>query len=189
MIIKSQMSKAPRRSKLWRRAIKCQKLRAGFTLVEILVVVIIFATIGILATQSIILTLKGSRKSEAKNRVRENVEYATNVIERSLRGARKITVCTNTLLVYEDEESSGDAQFRCIGGVNGYIASGLADVRVTTEDVKIDCTGAVFVCNLTPPLGVPQSVEITIVAEDAAGGGVEGSQVTTSTKILLRNYK
>ncbi len=77
----------------------------GLSLIEILVVVSIFAILGIIITRSVILTLQGSKKSESLIRVRENLDYAKSVIERQIRNADNAE-CPNpdtTLLNYTDQ--------------------------------------------------------------------------------------
>ena len=161
--------------------------RVGFTLIELLVTVTIFAALGIIVTQSIILTLRGTRKSENLITVRENLNNSLGVIERQLRNAEGIITCPNPdtkLLNYKDENGVATA-FSCANMTGtGYIASGSA--RLTGEDVKLtDCS---FTCSEATVSGVP-SVEIALTAKNAnVISTVEGGQVTISTKIFLRNY-
>ena len=71
------------------------KLQKGMSLLEILVVVAIFSILGVIVTRSVLLTLRGSKKSESQVKVRENVNYALAVIERQLRNADSIVTCPN----------------------------------------------------------------------------------------------
>jgi len=71
------------------------KTNSGLSLIEILIVITIFAVIGILSTRSVFLTLRGAKKSDSLVRVRENVNNALSVIERQIRNSEKVT-CPST---------------------------------------------------------------------------------------------
>ncbi len=153
----------------------------GFSLIELLVVISIFSILAVLVTQSIALTLRGSKKSESLFKVRGDVSYAMNIMERLIRGAREITCSADYLTLDYIDEHGTDTSFSCEGGVNGYIASESA--RLTSDSTNIDCSlGNVFNCSS------PNYVEISITAESADASGIEGSKITSSTKILLRVY-
>ncbi len=160
---------------------------AGMSLLEILVVVAIFAVLGIIVTRSIILTLQGSRKSESSVKVRENLDYAVSVMTRQLRNANLLTLCPNvdtTLLNYTDKDGN-PSTFSCIntGSSNSYIASGSA--RLTNDNVNI------VTCSFACQPGVsanPPVVLINLQGQDALGSGAEKSSVTVSTQIFLRSY-
>lgn len=168
---------------------KRKNIKAGFSIIELLVVVAIFSTLAVLATQSVVLTLRGSKKSESLIEVRENVNYAMSIMERLIRNAKEDALsCSDLVLNYTDQYGN-PADFTCEGGSNGWIASSSA--RLTSEDIVVDCSsgGGNVVFDCPVPLGnAPPSVEITITAEDANSFAAEGAQVTTSTKILLRSY-
>ncbi len=162
----------------------------GFSLIEILVVLAVFSILALIVTQGIFVTLRGAKKSEVTARVKENLAYALSVMERQLHNATEVTPCPNaspTKLDYKDENGK-TAYFSCQNvGAAGYVASSSATVRLTADDVSV--TACAFTC-ATPPPGVnsPPSVDINITAQDALTSGVEGAQVTTSTKIYLRSY-
>jgi len=159
----------------------------GMSLLEILIVVAIFAVLGIVTTQAVFLTLQGSKKSESTVRVRENVDYALGVIERQLRNADSVPVCPNpSPNVIDFLNQNGEAtSFSCvgIGGSDPYIASGSA--RLTSTEVKI--TICSFSCS--PGTSVnPPVVSVDIEAQDKNAVGIQGSTVSNTTQIYLRNY-
>lgn len=165
------------------------KLSKGYSMIELLIVVAVFGILAILTTQSIVLTLRGSRKSESLITVRENIDYAFSVMERHIRSAKDIIPadCTDIRLAYTDQWG-GPAEFSCQGGLNGHIASGSALLRLTSGEVAVNCTAVpIFNCNF-PAGNVPPSVGIDIAASSADAFGAEGAQVTTSTRIILRTY-
>jgi prepilin-type N-terminal cleavage/methylation domain-containing protein len=162
-------------------------LNQGMSLLEVMVVVTIFAVLGILITESIILTLQGSKKSESIIRARENLDYSLSTIERQIRNANSVTPCPNTdnkIINYLDQ-SGTPSSFSCVNtGSNGsYIASGSA--HLTGDAVKIiDCS---FSCNLGAESN-PSYIMIDLTVSDASASGLQSANVSASTEIYLRNY-
>ncbi len=156
----------------------------GLSLIEILIVVTIFAILGILTTRAVFLTLQGSKKSESLVKVRENLDYSVGVMERNLRNANSLIDCPpgGTVVNYADQNGN-PASFSCILGVDSYVASGSA--RLTSSVVGI--TSCSFSC--TPATNTnPASVIINIEAQDTTATGIQNSTVSTSTKVSLRDY-
>jgi len=163
-----------------------KKYQKGLSLIELLVVIVIFVALGILATRSVLTTLRGSRKSEATVKLRENINFAVSVMERQIRDANTVYPCPNPdalKIDYYDREGM-ISSFSCKNdGTIGYIASGSA--RLTTSDV--DVTSCSIAC--TPGSGTSTSyVDIAISAKDATYSGAEGAVFTTNTRVTLRNY-
>ena len=164
-------------------------LTKGLSLLEILVVISIFAVLGILITRSVLLTLGGGKKSESLIKIRENLNYSIGVIERQLRNANSITDCTNTntsVISYTDQDGN-PGSFSCVNvipGQIGYIASGSANLKLSGDSVNI--TSCSFSCALGN--GTPDSVTINFVAQDALVTGADNSVVTATTQVFLRNY-
>ncbi len=159
-------------------------MRRGFSLVEILIVVLIFAVIGLLLSQTIILTLQTTKKADTTTRVRENVDFALTSIDRQLHSALSISsVCDGsklTVLNYTDVNGS-PGSYTCNIGSNGYIASGSAQLT-SAQIAIIDCY---FICSKT---NAAPSVDVGIVASDKNITGKENATVSASTKIYLRTY-
>jgi hypothetical protein len=162
-----------------------KKMSGGISLLEILVVVSIFAVLGILITRSVLLTLGGGKKSESLIRIRENLNYSVGVIERQLRNANSITACPNPdpLVISYTDISGNAAAFSCVNiGTNGYVASGSA--RLTSDAINVtDCS---FTC--ATGSGTPSGVTISLEGQDASASGIENATVTTKTQVFLRNY-
>jgi prepilin-type N-terminal cleavage/methylation domain-containing protein len=162
------------------------KSRSGVSFIEILVVVAIFAVLGVLVGRIVLITLRGSNRSESLVKVRGNLDYALAVMERQIRNAETITPCPNsdtTTINYVSAEKV-NSSFSCVNvGATGYLASGSA--RLTSDEVKI--TACSMVCS--PSSGnVPPAVTILLEAADVKASGVESAKVTATTKIFLRTY-
>lgn len=158
----------------------------GFSLVELLVVISVFAVLGTVAANSVMSTLKNTRKTDSQITVRENLNYTLSVIERQIRGAQSIVPCPNTStnsLVYTDQ-AGVSTNFSCVfPSGDGYVASGSS--RLTSENLQVvSCN---FSCTHTDT-NKPPLVKVVITAEDKTNKNAEGSRVTVQTDITLRNY-
>lgn len=160
-----------------------KKTLRGISLIEILVVVTVFSIIALIASRGVFVTLSGSRKSESTSKIRENLDYSFAVMERRLRNAESVSCSSSTQVDYLDKNSVS-SYFSCedVSG-SGYISS--ASARLTTDEIKV--TSCSFTCD-SGGSGVLPSVSISATGESVGTTGVEGSQVTVSTKIFLRTY-
>ena len=165
---------------------KIVKTIQGFSLLEILVVITVFSMLAILTTQAVILTLRGTKKSESLTKVRGNIDYSLAVIERNIRNADSIVECPNTdqtIISYTDENGS-ITSFSCASDSDGgYIAS--ASGRLTNSEV--DVTSCSFVCEDAVGETNP-AVTVSVSARDSVLSALEGGEITISTKIFLRSY-
>jgi len=163
------------------------KTQKGISLLEILVVVSIFAVLGVVTTRAVLLTLQGSKKSEAIVRVRENLNYSLGIIERQIRNADKIDECPNASpnLVSLTDQEGVTTTFSCVnvGSADGYIAS--ASARLTNDTINV--TACSFTCSSGSSVN-PPAITVSIVASDKSLTGVQGSEVSVTTQIHLRNY-
>jgi prepilin-type N-terminal cleavage/methylation domain-containing protein len=163
----------------------------GYSLIELLVVMALFGLLMLIATQSLVLTLRSTNKSESLGKVRESVEFAVSVMERNIRNAKNIDVCPNPpvgttqMLTFKNQDGSNGG-YSCIPvGAPGNFALVGPDGSMTGPEIKI--TACSVSCKPNP--GVPPSVNIKITAEDNTGlTGAENSQVTSETNIFLRQY-
>jgi prepilin-type N-terminal cleavage/methylation domain-containing protein len=160
---------------------------SGLSLLEVLVVVALFAVLGIVISRSIILTLQGSQKSESLVRARENLDYSLAVIERQIRNATSITECPNTdtnIINYTDQNGRAGS-FSCVnvGQADSYVASGSA--RLTSDAVSL------VTCSFTCTLGTgdkPPVVAVDLEVKNANASGAQSSVVSATTQIYLRSY-
>ena len=164
-----------------------QNTETGMSLIEILVVIGIFAILGVLTTRSVILTIGGGKKSENLILVRENLNYSLGVIERQLRNADSITdTCPNgnTLKLNYLDQNGVASSFSCanLGAGIGYVASGSAKLTSDT----IDVTACSIQCQKNT--SGPSSVKVVLTGQDVGAVGISNSSVTVSTEVSLRNY-
>ncbi len=164
-----------------------KKFEQGLSLIEILVVVLIFAVLGVMISASLILTINGTKKGESVIKVRENVNYAFSVIERNLRNAKDIVDCTDSNQIVYIDQYGNQSSFSCVnvGQENSYVASGSGSLRLTSTMLKI--TNCSFTCLQQEDLSQSPIITIDISAKDAELSGVQSSSVNAQTKVYLRN--
>lgn len=165
----------------------------GISLVEILIVITIFALLGLIVSSSLILTIHGTKKSDAAIKVRENINYSLSVIERNLRNAKSVTVCAeegdtnpdNYKSITYIDQYGVSSTFSCVntGSDNSYIASGSA--KLSSGDVNV--TNCSFSCAQPEDLSKPPFVSVEISATNTGGSGVLNASVSAETRIYLRN--
>lgn len=158
----------------------------GLSLIEILIVISVFAIIGILSSTSLFLTLRNAKKSESLVKVKENLNYSLAVIERQIRNSEKVdcTTSTNSVLNYIALEGV-QSSFSCkpaVAGNTAYIASGSA--RLTPSNISV--SSCAFTCTETS--NNPPSVKVSLTFEDAVSTAPEKASITTETEIVTRNY-
>lgn len=170
-------------------------MRKGFSLIETLVVIAVFAIIATVVARATSVSLLGSRKSDASTKVRENLSLAMAVIERQLRNASEITsACvgaTSTSIDYVDAfgNTTGFAcnpGATCASGTNTYISSGSAAVRLTNPEA-VCITDCEFVCSRSGA-NLPPTVTIAIEGMSKDAAGIEDATVRLETGVSLRAY-
>lgn len=167
------------------------KMRTGgFSLIEMLVVITVFSILAILATQSLATSLRGTRKSESIGHIRENIEYAMTIMERSLRTASELdcTAPSANEIVYKTPTNI-EASFECVGNNIASSSGGITRLLINDSDVNVmNCgTDTRFTC-VSGTGGKPDSVVIKVTAQEKNNTGDEAAIYTSETRILLRNY-
>ena len=172
------------------------KERLGFSLIEMLIVVGIFSVLAIIITQTLASSLRSSKKSDNLGKVRENVEYAMNYIERSLRTAKRLDnelpdICdpadTNNLRFINSNNVSESFHWdNTLTHIKYYDATG-NQRPITSNQIRI-VAGTAFTC-ITGTGGEPDTVLVTITAQDSSTTtSAESVKYTATTRISLRNY-
>jgi len=168
----------------------------GFSLIETLVVVIVFAVLAGATAQSVALSLRSAHKSDQVSEVRDNFDFAISIIERELRNSQTITSsCTGSPALigpsnapgvqYEDEDGISHAIYCQNVGSNGYIYADISG-SLTNEDIAI--TACEFTCNKSGD-GLPESIYISMSGElKDSPSAAQASPLTVDTIVRLRVY-
>lgn len=115
----------------------CKK---GFSLIEVLVVLSVFALIAVIANQVLFPIFRGGGKTGAAIIVKQNGNYAVSVIQRELYSARQVSSCT----LNEVQYTSADGQsvlLSCThsGGISLGSSRSLTSTEVEVESCRITC--------------------------------------------------
>ena len=152
----------------------------GFTLIEILIAIASFAFVSLVASETIILSLRGTKKADTISKVRQNVDYALGVMDRQLRSAKSIASECNgskTQDIRFIDQNNNPGGFSCS-------SSGIASASGTLTPAGIVITSCSFVCF---PAGdsTPPSITIQVDASDETG---QNAPVSATTQITLRGH-
>lgn len=176
-------------------------MQKGYSVIEILVVIGVFAVLGVLATQSINLSLKSSKKSDSIVLVKQELDNASGNIERLLQTASSITIagnfCTsnNATPSVSFRDSKGyRGDIACLDTTAGFYVQG-NDTRIASSSGetinynqrltsnKIVLTSCQFNCFTQ---GAQTYIDFLVKANVKGVSGAEGAIVETSRKILIR---
>lgn len=167
--------------------------KTGFTLIELLVVIGIMAVVGGVGTDLFVSILKGANKANVINEVKQNGNYALDIMERNIRNAKEAQLggiepfLQNNVLILKDVNDTY-IQFRFVLPTpvpltNGKItiatgdtlpATGiLADEKDMTNTDPVSgisvLSGAFEIVYPTPPANNPTYVRINFRAAQGEG--------------------
>lgn len=162
---------------------------SGFSLIEMLVVMFLFALLAFIVTQSTLQTFRGTRKVDASSKVRDNLDFAASLVERNVRNAKSITsACDgashNTLSFVSQSGINGS--YVCTGGgSNRYVTDGATGSRVTSTDITL--TACSFTCTSNGAYN-PPIVDLVFSGIAANVNAADTSYATISRRVILRVY-
>lgn len=116
-------------------------VKKGFTLIEILVVIGVFAVIAVIGSTSFFSMLKGATKTKITNLVKQNGDYTLGVMEKMIRNAREIvSVCEpNMSSIQIKNPDKGLTTFSCtVNPISSNSAKLISD-QVKVESCFFDC--------------------------------------------------
>lgn len=162
-------------------------VKKGFTLIEILVVIGVFAVIAVIGSTSFFSMLKGATKTKITNLVKQNGDYTLGVMEKMIRNAREIVLdpgeeCTSGM--EEIEISNPDGGFTTFSCTDNPISSNSA--KLISNQVKVE--SCFFDCQRSGPLQ-PDVVTINFTLSQAQTTVRPEEQVRIEfrTTVSLRN--
>ncbi|KUK79541.1 MAG: transmembrane(s)proteins 12..34 [Microgenomates bacterium 39_7] len=163
----------------------------GFTLVELLVVVTIFAGLGVLLVNSLFSILRSNTKSELIKEIRQNGSFALDVMTKKLTSAQNPQCSEDESRVTFLDTSGEEITFLC--DEDGYIASASAGIKTalttnqTGEDkIKITLTKCSFKCE-TAGTKNKVTIDFTLSQAGASSRQEDLAQQSFSKVVLVRN--
>lgn len=152
--------------------------KRGFSLIEILIVLVLFVTVALVINQSLFNTLRGSTKSNLTTRVKQEGNFAISVMERRLRLATQISCSYGRIIDYKDTDGV-KSDFIC---QNSTLTNG--GVLLLPSDIKVSACS--FTC-LKFGGKDTVSVKITFSQAKVSSRSEEQVSVPLETTIRLRN--
>lgn len=188
-----------------------RNLQKGYTLVELLAVIVVLVVVGAITTSIIVSTLRGSNRSRAVNNVRQNGDFVLSQMSKmiayskvfdgiSTDGTNYVTDCTSqstspltptpipTQYSYLKISSfdGGSTVFFC-GGSPDTIASNGASM---VDNSSINVASCYFICTQTTLL-TPPTIDIYLTLSEINSGSLFAENNVTIpfvTSVTPRNY-
>lgn len=174
------------------------KKQSGFTMIELLAVMIVFVSVGAIVIAIIVAALRGNNKTNALNSVQTNGDYAISQLTKAIRNATTLlspfpcgtitspTVTSSVQLAFPDGSTSTYSCTDATGGAN--ITSNSASL-INTSAVKV--AACKFTCGQNSPSDYPViGIDFSLQANNS-GNFVEqkasASAVEFQTSIVIRN--
>jgi type II secretory pathway pseudopilin PulG len=187
--------------------VHCGFLQSGFTIVEILAVIVVFIAIGSIAAAVFFTSLRVVNKSNSLASLRENGNYALSQMTKMIRYAvtfggistdgitysnvcyaGPITSVKNVPSTYLKITSfdNNETVFHCIPGANGNVASNSASLLDTAIVKKIDACS--FSCSQENE-GDPPTILINLTISETGLAGINEKNTTLplQTSVTFRN--
>jgi len=168
----------------------------GFTLLEIIISVGILAIVGTLIAQVLFTTTHVNKKTEILTDIKQDGNFALDVIGRMVRSAKTIDKCTGGELQITNPNNN-QTTFKCFfDGTTARIASESAShprVYLTSGNVTLissssDCNKTImFAC--LPAVAPYNQVTVTFTLGQlgVAGSAYEGGSASFQSTINMRN--
>ncbi len=166
-----------------------KNLVSGFSLIEMLVVMFLFAILAFIVTQSTLQSFRGTRKVDASSKVRDNLDFAASLVERNIRNAKLITSpnpCVGASLgnISYTTQTGTTGSYTCSGGANQYLSDGTG-ARITSTDIVL--TTCSFTCTLNGVYN-PPIIDFVFAGKAANAAATDESFATISRRVILRVY-
>lgn len=122
--------------------------RKGFTLIEVVVAMGVFAVLMVGTSLLLISTLRGAKKAASQITVRSEGARVMDVISSSLRFSQNITDCTTGASISATLYDGTPISYSCVqaSGTDAYLASGSG--HLTSSGVTVSSCGGIFTCSL-----------------------------------------
>lgn len=156
--------------------------KKGFTLIEILVVIGILAIIVVVGSTSFFNLIKGSTKAKTASLIKQNGDYALEVMTRMIRNARRIdSDCLEGMSdITVMNPDNYPTIFSCAGNSISSNSAELISNQINVESCSFNCQeGSYF---------NPDTVTINFVLSTGNPARPEAyTQVSFGTTVTLRN--
>lgn len=173
---------------------------AGFTLLEIIVVVSIIGLMGLLIAQVFFATTRANTKTELLKDIKQNGDFSMNLIGRMLRSSAKVTTtCAETgtavtALTLTNPDGGSTTLGCALDGTVTRIAStsGTRTDYLTSSNLTLggaDCAGSSFrfVCTTLPDQATSVTIQFSLTQKGAPVDQFEKATTSFQSTVILRN--
>lgn len=167
----------------------------GFTLVEMLAVMVVFVVIGSFVTAILITSLRGNNKTNTLTAVRQNGNYALSQMAKTIRNARYLvspsscgTVSnpTITTTLQLKDPNGNTITYDCSGGTISSNSSSLLDTNtVSLSTCQFTCGKETLID--PPEIGIDFSLLQKNTTTKFADMTASASAIEFTTSVVLRN--
>lgn len=166
--------------------------KRGFTLVELLVVLTIFLTVGGVIITVLFISFRGSSKSEVVTSVKQSGTFALSQIVKSIRYAGSLdtpdscipSTSSSTLTVTSITDGL-QTTYSCPADMNSPITSNSAALVDTSKVVVSQCS---FTCSQTSLVDPPKvTIQFTLTSKSGGGALVDTSTIPFQSSVIMRN--
>lgn len=172
-------------------------MQAGFTLVEMLAVIAVFASIGTIILSTIFISLRSSSKSDSITTVRQNGSFALSKIVQAVRYAKTLddpypctpeptptptpTYTSITITNLDDSETT----FACTTGASGIITE---DTKPIMDQNAVSVESCSFTCSQDTESDPPAlNISFTLIPKNGSGLAEKSAAIPFETSVTLRN--
>ena len=168
------------------------KLKAGFSLIEMIIVVSILGLIAVISSGFLLVSLMASNKAEATKEVRQNGNYALSVIEGLILNSTSVgcTGVSNEEIWTKDLENNlatviFDSASKRIASFSGSLGVATSTYLTGSNVTVSDC---IFTCVQDP--GRPAKVVINFAVSKGGSGArpSEKASLQFQTTVVTKNY-
>jgi prepilin-type N-terminal cleavage/methylation domain-containing protein len=162
---------------------------AGFTFVELLTSVALFAVIGLIGISMLTFTLRGAKKTDAMENIRQNGDVALSKMVRTIRYATSIDdpVCTSSVVSQELTMTpvvGNPTTFSCTSVPDSIAVDGVSLIDTSSIVVR-DCS---FTCRKDPGTETPTvTINFTLSTKGSSGLFENNVSIPFQSSISIRN--
>lgn len=166
-----------------------RKYSSGFSLVELLIVVVLMGMISIMISEVFIMTIRSHVKSEIIKEIKQSGDFAMSVMESMVRNATDITVpsCNTNLQTFTITNPDGnDTTFDCSD------STAIASVSAVRQSLTSEKT-TVALCTfrvICPPTAVASKyvlINFTLRQKDGSAAMEQQASEEFQTTVVLRS--
>ncbi|HUV72185.1 MAG TPA: type II secretion system protein [Clostridia bacterium] len=154
--------------------------KAGFSLIEMIVVITILGLVAVIASGFLLTTMMAGSKAEATKEVRQNGDYAISVMETLILSSRSVGCTAGQSGINVTDLEGNMTTFLCQGTKITSNSASLTGSNVAVSNCQFTCE---------TDLGIPTAVGIGFSVSQAGTNlrAAEKATMSFSTKVITKN--